>query len=68
LFRRVESGKAADDDGWNETANQMSKVDEVDSSLSEIPEHHRPRRLADWLNPTGAKKRGGVRNIRSTDE
>jgi group II intron reverse transcriptase/maturase len=34
----------------------MSKVDEVDSSLSEKPEHHRPRRLADWLNPTGAKK------------
>lgn len=34
----------------------MSKVDEVDSSLSERPEHHRPRRLADWLNPTGARK------------
>jgi group II intron reverse transcriptase/maturase len=50
------SGKAADDDGWNETANQMSKVDEVDSSLSEIPEHHRPRRLADWINLTRAKK------------
>jgi RNA-directed DNA polymerase len=28
----------------------------VDSSLSEKPEHHRPRRLADWLNPTGARK------------
>lgn len=37
-------------------ASQMSKVDEVDSSLSERPEHHRPRRLADWLNPTGARK------------
>ena len=34
----------------------MSKVDEVDSSLSERPEHHRPRRLADWINPTGARK------------
>ena len=34
----------------------MSKDDEVDSSLSERPEHHRPRRLADWLNPTGARK------------
>src|SRR5215831_1099829 len=34
----------------------MSKVDEVDSSLSERPGHHRPRRLADWLNPTGARK------------
>jgi RNA-directed DNA polymerase len=26
------------------------------SSLSEIPGSHRPRRLADWLNPTGARK------------
>ena len=34
----------------------MSKDDEVDSSLSEKPEHHHPRRLADWINPTGAKK------------
>jgi RNA-directed DNA polymerase len=24
--------------------------------MSEIPVHHRPRRLADWINPTGAKK------------
>jgi group II intron reverse transcriptase/maturase len=24
--------------------------------LSERPEHQRPRRLADWINPTGAKK------------
>src|SRR5580765_2801282 len=24
--------------------------------MSEIPVHFRPRRLADWLNPTGAKK------------
>ena len=28
----------------------------MDSSLSERPEHQRPRRLADWLNPTGARK------------
>ncbi len=34
----------------------MSKDDEVDSSISEKPEHHRPRRLADWINPTGTKK------------
>jgi RNA-directed DNA polymerase len=26
------------------------------SSMSEKPVHHHPRRLADWLNPTGAKK------------
>ena len=24
--------------------------------MSEKPVHHRPRRLADWINPTGAKK------------
>jgi RNA-directed DNA polymerase len=28
----------------------------VESSLSEKPEHQRPRRLADWLNPTGTRK------------
>src|ERR1700758_4619083 len=26
------------------------------SSMSEIPVHFRPRRLVDWINPTGAKK------------
>jgi group II intron reverse transcriptase/maturase len=34
----------------------MSKAVEVESSLSERPEHQRPRRLADWINPTEAKK------------
>jgi len=34
----------------------MSKAGEVESSLSERPEHHRPRRLADWIDPTGARK------------
>ena len=34
----------------------MSKDDEVESSMSERPEHPRPRRLADWINPTGARK------------
>ena len=24
--------------------------------MSEKPVHHHPRRLADWINPTGAKK------------
>ena len=24
--------------------------------MSERPGHHRPRRLADWINPTGARK------------
>src|SRR4051812_28432406 len=34
----------------------MSKDGEVDSSLSERPGPHCPRRLVDWLNPTGARK------------
>ena len=34
----------------------MSKAGEEESSLSERPGHHRPRRLADWINPTGARK------------
>src|SRR4030095_11693265 len=28
----------------------------MDSSFCERPERHRPRRLADWINPTGARK------------
>ena len=55
-WRRSVSGKAAGEDGWGETESEMSKASEVDSSLSERPEHHRPRRLADWINPTGARK------------
>jgi len=50
------SGKAAGEDGWGETGSEMSKTGGVDSSISERPEHHRPRRLADWINPTGARK------------
>src|SRR5580700_8743844 len=53
-WRQSVSGKAAGEDGWGEIESEMSKADEVDSSLSERPEHHRPRRLADWINPTGA--------------
>jgi RNA-directed DNA polymerase len=34
----------------------MSKDVEVDSSMSERPEPQRPRRLADWMNPTGERK------------
>src|ERR1700757_1199699 len=50
------SGKPAGEDGREETESEMSKAGEVESSLSESPEHHRPRRLADWINPTGARK------------
>jgi group II intron reverse transcriptase/maturase len=49
-------GKPAGEDGRGETGSEISKVDEVENSLSERPEHHRPRRLADWINPTGARK------------
>ena len=48
-WRQSVSGKAAGEDGWGETESEMSKTGEVDSSLSERPEHHRPRRLADWI-------------------
>lgn len=34
----------------------MSKGAEVDSSLSERPEHQRSRTLADWINLTGERK------------
>jgi retron-type reverse transcriptase len=34
----------------------MSKDNSVESSLSERPISCWPRRLADWLNPTGARK------------
>src|SRR5215469_580887 len=51
------SGKAADEDGWEEKGNQMSKDEGGrNSSFSEKPVRSRPRRLVDWINPTGAKK------------
>src|SRR6516225_1673993 len=55
--RRNESGKAAGEDGREEKANQMSKEERGwNSSFSEKPVRSRPRRLADWINLTGAKK------------
>jgi group II intron reverse transcriptase/maturase len=50
------SGKPAGGDGRGETASEKSKGEEEESSVSERPEHPRPRRLADWINPTGARK------------
>src|SRR5215831_6638755 len=55
-WRQSVSGKAAGEDGWGETESEMSKADEVDSSFSERPEHHRPRKLVDWINPAGTRK------------
>src|SRR5210317_1925433 len=34
----------------------VSKGGAEESSLSEKPGRHRPRRLAEWLNPTGERK------------
>lgn len=50
------SGKPAGEGGRREQGSGTSKGVEEESSLSERPEPHRPRRLADWLNPTGARK------------
>jgi group II intron reverse transcriptase/maturase len=50
-------GRTAGEDGWEEKGNQMSKDEGGrNSSFSEKPVRSRPRRLADWINPTGAKK------------
>src|SRR6516165_8859112 len=56
VWRPSGSGKPAGEDGRAEKEREMSKAGEVESSLSERPGHHRPRRLADWINPTGARK------------
>ena len=53
--QRSELGKAADEDGWEETADQKGAGRWI-SSMSEIPVRLAPRRLADWINPTGDKK------------
>jgi hypothetical protein len=50
------SGKSAGEDGWGETEGEMSKAGEPESSKSERSEHHRPKRLTDWINPRGARK------------
>ena len=48
--------KATDKGGRKETMNQRVKLMARTSSLSEKPRSQGPRRLAEWLNPTGAKK------------
>src|SRR6516162_3775240 len=51
------SGKAADEDSGVAKGNQMSKDEGGrNSSFSENPVRSRPRRLVDWINPTGTKK------------
>jgi hypothetical protein len=51
---RSGSGKAAGEGRREEKGSQRSKGDEVDQFLLEKPVHHRPRRLADSINLTGA--------------
>src|SRR4029453_14628232 len=49
--------RTAGGDGWDETeATSKLRAWRWNSSMSERPEHPRPRRLAHWINPTGAKK------------
>ena len=55
-WQRSGPGKAVGEGGWGETESEMSKAGEVESSISERPGHHRPRRLADWIDPAGARK------------
>ena len=50
------SGKPAGEDGRGETGREISKAGEAESSVSERPEHHRSRRLVDWINAAAARK------------
>lgn len=49
-------GKAAGRGGWEELESERVRLMMRTSSLSEKPVCQRPRRLADWLNPTGTRK------------
>ena len=49
-------GKAAGRGGWEELESERVRLMMRTSSLSEKPVRQQPRRLADWLNPTGTKK------------
>ena len=49
-------GKATGKNGWKLKQSKMSKAPGAESSISERPISQGPRRLAEWLNPTGTKK------------
>jgi len=49
-------GKATGKNGWRLKQSRMSKATGAESSISERPISLWPRRLAEWLNPTGTKK------------
>ena len=55
MWRQSVSGKPAGEDGRGEPGDEMSKTGEVESSFSERPVRHRPRRLVNWINATGAR-------------
>jgi hypothetical protein len=50
-------GRTAGEDGQEEKENQMSKDEGGrNSSFSEKPVRSHPRRLVDWINPTGSQE------------
>ena len=49
-------GKATGKNGWILKQSKMSKATGAESSLPERPISLGPRRLAEWINPTGTKK------------
>ncbi len=49
-------GKATDENGLILKQCKMSKATDAESSLPERPISLKPRRLAEWINPTGEKK------------
>lgn len=49
-------GKATGKNGWRLKQSKMSKVTGAESSISERPISLGPRRLAEWINPTGTRK------------
>jgi len=49
-------GKAVGKEGWKEQDGRWVSIMMRISSMSEKPVRHHARRLADWINPAGAKK------------
>src|ERR1700746_899297 len=49
-------GKAAGEDGGKRKDARGVKARRWNSSMNEKPVNFRPRRLVDWINPTGARK------------
>jgi len=56
MWQQSVLGKPAGEGGRGEPEDEMSKAGEEDSSFSERPEPHRPRRLVDWTESTGGEE------------